>query len=203
MLSLMFDGSFSVLGEATPDSYLNEFEATLLDDSTSGSATEDETVGYIRGYYINVQGAKAAGEDVYSVFDMEEDTEGFYPYLYNEFREVNDLVTHLPESFNEDSNVLVITHVRVNPKLRGQNIGLKMIQHVMREKGMGADVCVLRAHPLTTQCSEDADKDNQEEVDNAIIKLLTYYEDLFFREIVIGKGYMITDISNGKVPEIV
>lgn len=171
------------------DSYLNEFTGTIMLD-------DGQIVGEIRGYYVDVRNARDDDEDVHSIFDLEEQSYEFYPHLYNENGDVNDLTDYMPESFGTRSNVLIITYLKIEKEHRGNSIGLRVVRRTIQQLGNGADICCLHAHPVI--------EESELEDDHSVIqeKLVNYYSRLGFVQIDSESYVMVVDIADA-VPVIV
>lgn len=189
MCRIQFD-SIVVSADDDLDNYLNEFTGTIM--LADGGAI----IGEIRGFYVDIRNARDDDEDIHSIFDLDAESYEFYPQLYNEHGDVNDLADYMPEGFGTRSNVLIISYLKIGEAYRGDNIGLRVLRRTIQQLGNGADICCLYAHPVIDESELGEDHTAVQD------KLVNYYMRLGFVPIVSEGYYMVADIADS-VPVVV
>lgn len=111
----------------------------------------DETMGYLRAYVFDSDGANAIG---YSPMDaLDAVTSATVPYiaLYS-FEEAGNLspavLKILGEDFASNDRILILDRIELLPKYRGHGVGLLCMRTLIRHLGIGCRLVAIKPFPL-------------------------------------------------------
>lgn len=169
--------------------HLTEYKGTLL-YSPTGTKTDETEIGSISCYYVDVRGAGQAGYSPSQVYDLYSDTFDIYTHLYKNDRSINK-EAFLPKQFKRNSNVLIVSSLKVDKTFKGKRFGLALLRRTLQQLGMGADITCLFAHPIVDMA--DIHKDHR----HAQAALIEYYTTFGFDEVTRGSGVMAYDMTQG------
>ncbi len=162
--------------------------------------------GNIEAYYVDIEGARAAGARTLDVFDAGgywgEAWNSYFNFLYEHEGEdilalflgdEEDLNLRRKPLYEEASrkNLLIIEDVFIEPQHQGRGLGLAAIWNTVRHFGRDCSLVLLKALPLVNQDSSPG------EVAIATAKLERHFERLGFKTAESGaSSVMYLDLDN-------
>lgn len=118
---------------------------------------EERLAGAIKAFVVDLPMAEAAQIDLFELFDMREELDGFAEVLLDpgsgKVRE--DLEERA--AITAWDPLLILDRMEIEPSCRGNNVGLKALEIAFQYLGAGCSGAVLKAHPLQFESNRGGD----------------------------------------------
>ncbi|MEX1026435.1 MAG: hypothetical protein WD049_00285 [Candidatus Paceibacterota bacterium] len=155
----------------------------------NGETDQSTEIGTVEFYYANLGEAMNCGVHAYEVFDAKaQSLADIYDAIFDEGGEFRDALSRVTGDISE-SNVLILSSLEIVPKWRRKELGLLVLQSIMRRFGVGCSLVVLKPFPLQFEGVfgiRSGDIDNPQlrgEIQSATEKLQHYYSRLGFKAV--------------------
>lgn len=193
-------GLSSGVTDEEPTQYIKEFEGTVY----AYSRDRKTRAGRITFFIIDVELAITEEESAFEVFDSRSATLTYWE-LYKDDLEYSDAVQAVIDFEDFASpNLLILDRIEINPRYRGQGIGLDVLRWITRQFSLGCGLVAMKPFPLQFEGGPPADHANDPRFKalrldsfdtdycRALAKLRAHYEKLGFAQVP-GTDLMVTD----------
>jgi hypothetical protein len=148
-ISLRFDDREVYVESDEPSRFAHRFAGEVL---RLNDDYRDDTIGWFKAVYVDVESAIDDGEDIYTVFDATGQSElEYFNALYKPDGDVRAAVQKLiygdPAGWWAP-NLLILDRLELLPAHRGVGAGLVTLWGLMRVLGIGAGVVAIKPFPL-------------------------------------------------------
>tara|TARA_B100000446_G_scaffold184352_1_gene206222 strand:- start:85811 stop:86422 length:612 start_codon:yes stop_codon:yes gene_type:complete len=127
--------------------FLTEINGKVI---TYDENDNQEVVGKVRFYSVDVCNAARSGWDIFSLLDTRGETSPFIELFESDTSELTEQVVDvLDEAISEfESQLFIVDRIEVLPKYRGEGLCGNLINEAIRLFGRGSDITALKCFPL-------------------------------------------------------
>jgi hypothetical protein len=131
--------------------YLTAYEGDLFVflDKERENDDREHPAGQVRFFVLNADAAESAGENLFDVLDEREETAAYVPLLGDDAGNFSRAVCKiLGEEMVFCRNMLILDRVEIQPRFRGQQLGLQYVRAAVSRFGIGCRLAAIKPFPL-------------------------------------------------------
>jgi len=173
--------------------YLSEYSGKLFVNLEDEEDDTEYLAGEARLFVVHAEAAEREGYSLFEVLDLRAESAAYMPLIGTEAGNFSAPVCRiLGEEMVFSRNMLILDRLTIEPKFRGQALGLRYIRAALQRFSIGCRIAAIKPFPL--QFEGKVTDSNKAEFRAATTKLKKYYGREGFRPIK-GTDLMILDLE--------